>query len=138
MAAASQDPAVQPPVRPQHILILDDEPEVVATLADLLAIDGHFVDTATSGAMALEKLQTQTYGLILSDLRMPESNGPAFYQTLHRHHPALCQRLIFLTGDELSSETRAFLEHTAIPTLGKPLTLMELRSAVQQVLQSTG
>ena len=137
-ATPSHAPGMQPPVMQKHILILDDEPEVVETLAELLSIDGHLVDTATTGAMALDKLQKHTYDLILSDLRMPETDGPAFYRALRHRHPALCQRVIFLTGDRLSPESRSFLEQTAVPTLGKPVTLMELRSAVQQVLQSRG
>jgi CheY-like chemotaxis protein len=129
---------VWPPVQPKQILILDDEPEVVGMLAELLSIDGHRVDTATSGGMALEKLQQRTYDLILSDLCMPEIDGPAFYRRLQRHHPALCQRVIFLTGDSLSPESRLFLEQTAAPTLGKPVRLAELRRAVQQLLESRG
>jgi CheY-like chemotaxis protein len=45
---------------------------VVATLAELLSIDGHLVDTATTGAKALDKLQKHSYDLILSDLRLPD------------------------------------------------------------------
>ena len=131
-------PGRRPLVKQKHILILDDEPEVLGILAELLSIDGHLVDTATTGAMALDKLQQHPYDLILSDLCMPELDGAAFYRELQRHHPALCQRVIFLTGDSLGPESRMFLEQTAVPTLGKPVTLMELRSAVQQLLQRRG
>jgi len=137
-AIPSHAPGRQPLVKQKHILIVDDEPEVLGILAELLSIDGHLVDTATTGAMALDKLQKHPYDLILSDLRMPELDGAAFYRELQRHYPALCQRVIFLTGDSLSPESRMFLEQTAVPTLGKPLTVMELRSAVQQLLQSRG
>ena len=59
-ATPSHAPGMRPPVMQKHILILDDEPEVVETLAELLSIDGHLVDTATTGAMALDKLQKHT------------------------------------------------------------------------------
>jgi len=137
-ATPSDAPGTQPPVMHKRILVLDDEPDVVEILAEMLSTDGHLVDTATSGAMALDKLRQHAYDLILSDLRMPETDGPAFYRALRHLHPALCQRVIFLTGDRLSPESRAFLERTALPTLGKPVTLTELRSAVGQVLQSGG
>jgi two-component system, cell cycle sensor histidine kinase and response regulator CckA len=137
-AIPSHAPGRRPLVKQKHILILDDEPEVLGILAELLSIDGHLVDTATTGAMALDKLQQHPYDLILSDLCMPELDGAAFYRELQRHHPALCQRVIFLTGDSLGPESRMFLEQTAVPTLGKPVTLMELRSAVQQLLQRRG
>jgi CheY-like chemotaxis protein len=131
-------PRMRPPVKQEHILILDDEPEVLGGLAELLSIDGHLVDTASTGAMALGKLRKYTYDLILSDLRMPEIDGAAFYRELQRHHSALCRRVIFLTGDSLSPESRMFLEQTAVPTPGKPVTLTELRSAVRQLLESNG
>jgi PAS domain S-box-containing protein len=137
-AIPSHAPGRRPLVKQKHILILDDEPEVLGILAELLSIDGHLVDTATTGAMALDKLQQHPYDLILSDLCMPELDGAAFYRELQRHHPALCQRVIFLTGDSLGPESRMFLEQTAVPTLGKPVTLMELRSAVQPLLQRRG
>jgi CheY-like chemotaxis protein len=111
---------------------------VLGTLAELLSIDGYLVDTATSGAMALDKLQKHTYDLILSDLRMSEIDRAAFYRALQHHHPALCRRVIFLTGESLSPESGIFLEQTAVPTLGKPVTRTELRSAVHQLLETRG
>jgi PAS domain S-box-containing protein len=137
-ATLSHAPGMRPPVKRKHILVLDDEPEVVGILAELLSIDNHLVDTATTAAMAMDKLQQRPYDLILSDLRMPETDGATFYRELQRHHPALCQRVIFLTGDSLSPESRTFLEQTVVPTLGKPVTLTELRSAVQQLLDRRG
>ena len=134
-ATPSDAPGMQPPVVQRRILILDDEPEVVETLAELLSLDGYLVDTAATGALALEKLQKYTYELILSDLHLSDTDGPAFYRALQHHHPALCQRVVFLTGDGLSPESRSFLEQTAVRTLGKPVRLMELRGTVQQVLQ---
>jgi CheY-like chemotaxis protein len=137
-AMPSQTPGMRRPAKQEHILIVDDELEVLETLAELLSIDGYLVDTATSGTMALDKLQKHTYDLILSDLHMPEIDGAAFYRALQHHHPALCRRVVFLTGESLSPESRIFLEQTAVPTLGKPVTRTELRSAVQRLLETRG
>jgi CheY-like chemotaxis protein len=137
-AIPSHTPGMRPPAKQEHILIVDDALEVLGTLAELLSIDGYLVDTATSGPMALDKLQKHAYDLILSDLHMPEIDAAAFYRALQHHHPALCRRVIFLTGEGLSPESRTFLEQTAVPTLGKPVTRTELRSAVQQLLESRG
>jgi DNA-binding NarL/FixJ family response regulator len=59
------------------ILVVDDEPAIVKALAYLLRRRGHAVDTAAQGHLALKKLQTRAYDLILRDLRMPECDGPA-------------------------------------------------------------
>ena len=58
------------------------------------------VDTAANGRLALGRVQRRPYALILCDLRVPELDGPGFYQ-------ALRQRAILLTGD-LSSVGHEF------------------------------
>ena len=49
-------PAALPPVRGKRILIVDDEPEVAALLAEMLSLDGHHVEAGANGAIALRKL----------------------------------------------------------------------------------
>jgi len=117
------------------ILIVDDEAGIRNGLAYLLRRNGYKVDTAANGRLALTKLQEQVFDLILCDLRMPELDGPGLYQELAQHQPQPCQRMIFLTGDTLSPETKEFLERTAIPRLTKPFTAAEVRRAVAQALQ---
>jgi two-component system NtrC family sensor kinase len=120
------------------ILVVDDEPGIASALAHLLRRDGHTVDTAANGQLALTKLRTQAYDLILCDLRMPELDGPGLYHALQQQHPHLLQRVIFLTGDTLSEEARTFLAQTEVPRLSKPFRAAEARQLVQQVLQKAG
>ena len=63
---------------------MDDEPSVIRGLTRLLRRDGHTVDTAPNGRMALARLQERAYDLILSDLRMPELDGSGLYQALEQ------------------------------------------------------
>jgi CheY-like chemotaxis protein len=123
------------PVRGVAILVVDDEPEVAGVLAEMLSLDGHQVDIATNGAMALDKLQEQSYDLILSDLRMPELDGPGLYRELASRHPRLLRHIIFLTGDALSPQAQAFLEQAQVLSLHKPFTLEGLRRIIHQALQ---
>jgi PAS domain S-box-containing protein len=142
IAAAPADAAgVRPPdtlasPQGQAILIVDDEPGVSEVLAELLMIDGHQVDTVSNGAAALRRLEERSYDLILSDLRMPELDGPGLYRELERRHPALCQRLVFLTGDVMTPETQAFLAGTAVPAVRKPFSLDEVRRVARHMLQA--
>jgi PAS domain S-box-containing protein len=123
---------------PRTILVVDDEPGIANALAHLLRRDGHTVDTAANGQLALAKLHIQVYDLMLCDLRMPELDGPGLYQALQQQYPPLLQRVIFLTGDTLSEEARTFLEQTEVPRLSKPFRAVEVRQLVQQVLQKAG
>jgi len=95
---------------PVTLLVIDDDQSFRRALARLLRRDGATVDTAANGDRALALLQERHYEVILCDLHMPELDGPAFYDILTSQYPSLRQRVIFLTGDTLRAERRAFLE----------------------------
>jgi CheY-like chemotaxis protein len=120
------------------MLIVDDEPAVVRGLARLFRRDGYTVVTARNGRDALTQLSTQRYDVIVSDLRMPELDGPAFYACLRDEYAYLRPRIIFLTGEWGEAASRTFLAQCGRPWLRKPCTSAMLRSAVQQVLQGAG
>jgi two-component system NtrC family sensor kinase len=122
--------------RGQTILIVDDELILATGLARLLRRDGHTVDMAANGRLALAKLDGRAYDLILCDVRMPELDGPSLYRLLERQHPHLCQRLLFLTGDTLEPATQEFLEQSGAPCLTKPFSIAEARRAIQRALHA--
>ena len=119
------------------ILVIDDEVSLVRALARLLQRDGYVVTTARNGRHALAALQAQRYDVILCDLRMPELDGRAFYAQLQQQAPALCQRVIFLTGDTGGETSRTFLTQCGRPWLRKPSPITTIRRAIQQVLQAS-
>jgi signal transduction histidine kinase/DNA-binding response OmpR family regulator len=120
----------------KSILIIDDEPSIASGLKRLLSRDGYTVETVANGHLALTKLQERSYDLLLSDMRMPEIDGPSLYRTLEHQYPHLLRRVIFLTGDTLNPETKMFLDRSAAPCLTKPCTVTEIRRAIQQVLEA--
>jgi signal transduction histidine kinase/DNA-binding response OmpR family regulator len=125
-----------PTVPHKSILIIDDEPSIASGLKRLLSRDGYIVETVANGHLALTKLRERSYDLLLSDMRMPEIDGPRLYRTLERQYPHLLRRVIFLTGDTLNPETKMFLDQSAVPCLTKPCTVAEIRRAIQQVLET--
>jgi len=137
-AATSVRPgaADRPTGRSYTILLVEDEPGIASGLARLLRRDGHTVDIATNGRLALAKLQERSYDLLLSDVRMPELDGPGLYRILAQQQPHLCQRVIFLTGDTLAPETKSFLDQSGVRCLEKPFHIATVRRVLQQVLQA--
>jgi CheY-like chemotaxis protein len=142
-AAASEPPSrdVLHPERarvtPKRILVVDDEPEVASGLLDILTLEGHRVDVASGGETALRLADMASYDLVMSDMRMPEMDGPTLYRQLVAHHPSLAHRFIFLTGDMFRSDADEFFKETGAVYLGKPCTYDEIVEAVERVL-STG
>jgi signal transduction histidine kinase/CheY-like chemotaxis protein len=123
-----------PALTPKAILVIDDEPDMAATLAEALQRDGHQVDVATDGSMALDMLARRAYDLLLSDTQMPKLDGKGLYHEVARRFPALLQRMIFVTGDVLDRQKREFLESTGALCLAKPFDLDDVRRVIHRVL----
>ncbi|MBI3772608.1 MAG: response regulator [Gammaproteobacteria bacterium] len=69
-----------------HILIVDDDPAILALLSEALLLDGYKVITATNGHEAKE-LCHHDIGLIITDLVMPEQNGLDLIMDITRKYP---------------------------------------------------
>jgi CheY-like chemotaxis protein len=136
LTLSRQQPALQfhTEGRRKRILVVDDEPGIATVLVEVLQLDGHMVEMVGNGEAALRKLGGEEYDLILSDIRMPNLDGPTLYREIELRHPRLMRRFIFLTGDIISPEIAQFLEHTGVPYLRKPFTLKMVREVVQRAL----
>jgi two-component system NtrC family sensor kinase len=117
-----------------RILVVDDEEYVREIVAAVLSEDGHHTDMARNGTEALPLLDEHTYDLIVSDLRMPDIDGPALYREVERRYPDIVKRFIFITGTTYFPEYADFLKTTEDPVLLKTFNLIALRQAVAQVL----
>ena len=124
------------PTRGRTILVVEDEALIAELLTDVLSAEGHQVEIAANGTEAVDRLRDRTYDLILSDLRMPEMDGPSFYREVARSRPDLRGRFIFITGDLLSPETREFLEQTGAPSLSKPFAPEVVCRLIQEALRT--
>ena len=118
--------------RPRSVLIVDDDHLARNTLVEMLATDGHTVDTAPAAGVALQMIDERTYDVILCDIQMPGVDGLEFYAELERTHPDLCRRLIFITGYGLGARMVSFLEQTATRYLRKPIPLDRLRGVLDE------
>ena len=117
------------------ILVIDDEPLVVALMTDILGLEGYEVETAENGREALEKIAARSYDVILSDLRMPELDGVGLYRALEQRHPSLLPRLAFVSGTTEPPEYASFLQRTGATVLSKPFALTDVHQLVQGLLQ---
>jgi PAS domain S-box-containing protein len=134
-AREAETPAAAQP-RPARVLIVDDEADIRAFIAETLAADGHAVEEAASGRAAIGLLETHPFDLILSDLRMPDTDGEALYRHLLKTRRDLAGRMVFLTGDVLSASAAALIKESGLPVLEKPLDPAALRQRVQAVLDA--
>jgi len=118
----------------KSILVVEDEPEIAATLVETLEHDGHKVDVASDGIAALTRVQSADYDLIITDTKMPRMDGLEFHRELIRQRPAFTRRVVFVTGDLMDKQKRDWLESTGCLTLAKPFDVNDVRRAVHRVI----
>jgi CheY-like chemotaxis protein len=90
----------------------------------------HRVVTANSGREALERIASEHYDVILTDIRMPDLDGRALYEEIKRRWPELAERVVFVTGDTLGSTLRDLASEIGRPVIEKPLLPGDVRSVV--------
>jgi two-component system NtrC family sensor kinase len=119
-AAPPQGSAGAGAARELRVLVVDDEVEIADLLRTFLEEAGHEVATAESGLVALELLGMAQFDAIVSDLRMPDMDGAELWRHVRERHPALAERMLFVTGDTLSASAQAFLDRSGCERLDKP------------------
>jgi len=119
-------------------LVVDDEPELAEVLADMLKAGGYATDVATTAAEAQRLVAQVSYDVILSDLRMPGMDGPAFFAWLEAEWPALARRVAFVTGDALGAAAADFLARAGRPVLEKPFSRAGVLRVAAEARADTG
>ena len=114
----------------RRVLVVDDEPQVRATVIEALELEGYAVTEATNGQEALALLASSDPEVIVLDLWMPVMDGWAFRRAQLASHPHI--PVIVLSALDLSSER--LLELRADALIGKPFDLDVLYGAVSEVL----
>jgi PAS domain S-box-containing protein len=116
-----------PDIRALRVLIVDDEPAIRRVLTRYLSRRGHAVDEASEGAAALRMIESSSYDVILTDLRMPGMGGEELLEKLRGR--AIDVRLVFMTGDAGGGATGLELQ---VPLLHKPLDLEAVVRVVEK------
>jgi len=131
--AASDASSAQRSAVRRKVLVVDDEPDIRESLAEILSAASHRVVTASSGREALERLTIERYDVILTDIRMPDMDGRALYQQIQAKWPSELARVVFVTGDTLASELREFVCRSGRLVIEKPFLPSEVRRVVADV-----
>ncbi len=115
-----------------RVLIVDDEPNVLATLQPILARDGHVVETAQTGADARAAIGVREYDVVITDLRLADADGLDIVESVRKTNPVT--PVIVLTGfGSLDSAVMA-LQRGVYDYLLKPCDVDELRATVRRAV----
>lgn len=115
-----------------NVLVVDDDPDILALLERQLGAAGYEVTRAGSAAIARASLENAKPDLIIADINMPGTSGVELVASL-REDPALARiPVIYLTG--LEENTELAVKTLGYPLLAKPLAGGELLELVAQQL----
>ncbi len=126
-------------MRPQHILLVDDEDDIreVAALS-LETVGGWRVTTASDGASAIAMAKAEPPDAILLDVMMPDVDGPATFVRLQQDPQTRDIPVILLTARAQGADRRRFAELGVAGTLTKPFDPITLTDQIAAILTSRG
>ncbi len=118
-----------------RVLVVDDDEDVVTSLRDILVAVGYQVDTACSGAEALERVREHRPGCVLMDIKMPGMNGVEAYREIKRWSPE--SFVIFMTAYSTSSLVGEARREGAIEVFAKPFDLQRVLRLIEETAATT-
>jgi DNA-binding response OmpR family regulator len=120
-----------------RVLLVDDEEQLVSTLAERLQLRGIEASWVTSSLAALELVGTETFDLAILDVKLPKMNGLELKKRLQTLHPEM--KFLFLTGHGSEDDfKRGAAEAGEDFYLVKPVQIESLLEKMNEAMQRQG
>jgi len=117
----------------EKILVIDDSPEILNLFSDYLRSEGYEVETAENGAKGISLIEKNFYDLILTDLRMPDTDGMEVLKYIRANSPdSVC---IILTGYGTVKNAVEAIKMGAFDYLTKPVKMDEILVTFQRAFE---
>lgn len=131
MSATSPEKPLEPAVTPVRVLIVDDDEAHAEAVAESLERLGRYECTvANNGARGAALIESDTFDIVITDLRMADIDGLAILRKTKEELPDA--EVILLTGHGSINSAVTAMQHGAYTYLTKPLDIHELRAAVEK------
>ena len=119
------------------VLLVDDEHELVSTLAERLFLRGIQADWVVSGEEAIALAETNAYDVAVLDVKIPGISGLELKKRLHAKRPAM--KFIFMTGHGSENDFRECSAETGEGCyLVKPVNIEDLIRKMKELMTSDG
>ena len=118
------------------ILLIEDDPELLAQLQNLLNEQRYLIDTAAEGKSALDKIFAENYDLIILDIMLPEVDGLTILQEMRQ--AKIITPVLLLTAKGSIEDRVKGLDYGADDYLAKPFSIAELLARTRALLRRPG
>lgn len=120
-----------------RILVVDDNPDILANVRDFLSMkDGWAPETASTGREALERIDRSTFDLVILDVGLPDTDGMTLTRRLRAS--GFTAPILMLTARDTIDDRVEGLTSGADDYLIKPFSLRELAARVEALLRRSG
>ena len=119
-------------VEDRPILVIDDEPEVLAVMVDVLEQEGYSPRSTSDSREASRLLEEATFDVIVSDIMMPHLSGLQLLEMAKRQNPDV--QVVFVTGYSTREVAIEALNKGASGFIEKPFQTHQLVAAVREAL----
>jgi DNA-binding NtrC family response regulator len=119
-------------MEPVRILIVDDEEDLISTMAERLELRGFQVRTATTGADALRLVADSAFKVIILDVKMPGIGGLDLMTRIKQEQPDL--PVILFTGHSSLADAQRGTQEGAFAYLLKPIKIDEMINTIRSAI----
>jgi len=117
-----------------RVLLVDDEPSILETLATYLKIRQVETERAPDGQVAAEILRARSFDAVISDVRMPRVDGMQLYEAAGQIDPRYQSHFVFMSGYLMSEKVKAFIAKTGVACVAKPFSFEDIDAALAPFL----
>jgi DNA-binding NtrC family response regulator len=118
---------------PPKILIIDDEEMALTNLEHVLKKQGYHITTADTGPKGLNFIKTQSFDVILTDLKMEKIDGMQILEECRQRHP--CSEVVMITGYATVDSAIEAMKKGAYHYVSKPYRIDAVRKVVAEALE---
>ena len=120
----------------KRILVVDDEPEIVAVLGEFLSAHGYTVDSAPNAAGAIERVRENIYDAAILDFNLPDMDGVMLHRQIRQMDGELAGRTLFTSGLVQSEHAMGYYTTFGMGFLSKPFDMQEIVDWLDSTLGS--
>ena len=117
------------------VMIIEDEPDAAEMFAEMMRVNGYRVLKMFSSAPAIPMIAQEKPDVILLDIMMPDISGLEVLRFIRREPELMSIPVVIVSAKSMPSDIRTGLDAGASVYLTKPVGFLDLKKAVEQVLQ---
>ena len=117
----------------KRVLVVDDEPEIVAMLKEALEAVGYVVDGVSDGASALQAVRDHIYDAAILDFGLPDMDGMILHRELRQMDEELAANTLFTSGLIQTDQSLGYYSTYGMGFLSKPFNVEEVIDSLESL-----